>query len=71
MTDWKTKYETLQKTHEDLLRRFNRMEPKYRYVSQRLVELEDQIFHGRVSERPASRARKAAERFFGLDGHVG
>lgn len=66
MMDWKQKYETLQKTHAELLRKFNSMERKYRYLSKRVQELEDQIFHGRI---PVNRPRMRAERLFESLGH--
>ena len=68
MTYWKQKYDTLQQTHEKVVRRNNWLERRVKYLEKCIEASERDSFY-QPSRQGRNGAQRRAERLFELSGH--
>lgn len=64
MTDWKSRYDSLQQINESVVRQRNKLKGRVKYLEQYVEELEAQLnstrrHHGNMAQKRAQRAAEA------------
>lgn len=68
MTDWKSRYDSLQQIHEKVVRRNNWLERRVRYLEKCIEAVERDSFY-QPSKQARNGAQRRAERLFEISVH--